>query len=143
MLKDLLNLHAEILRKRIVDEMAARNKNATGKTAAGLQIEVTNDGFKLIDNNGNFQFIEYGTAPHKNKKPGYGFAAAIEQWIKAKGIPLQGNTHSVAYAIATHLKRKGSKQYQSKTPAGIIKAALNKEYMDKLVSSVAASIMNY
>jgi hypothetical protein len=143
MITDILNLHAEILRQRIVAQMAAHNKNASGKTAKGLQVVVTDTGFKLIDTKGNFHFVEYGSAPHKDKRVSHGFAEIIKQWIKAKGIPVKGNPDSVAYAIAAHLKRKGSKQHQSKKHAGIILSALDKEYMDRLVSSIAASIMNY
>jgi hypothetical protein len=133
MLTDLLNLHAEILRQRIVDEMAARGKNASVKTANGLQIIVTNTGFKLIDSTGIFHFVEHGSAPHKNKKASHSFAEIIKQWIKTKGIPIRGNENSVAYAIAMQLKRKGSRQYQSGKPAGIIKAALDRDYMNRLI----------
>ncbi len=142
MLTDLLNLHAEILRKRIVEEMAARGKNASGKTAAGLQIIVADNGFKLIDTNGNFYFVEYGSAPHKNQQggPGTTLAAIIKKWIQAKGITVQGNENSVAYAIAMQLKRKGSKQYQNGKPAGIIKAAMNKDYTDRLINEISKKL---
>lgn len=143
MIKDLLNLHAEILRKRIADEMAARNKTASGKTTRGLTIESTNGGFKLIDTTDNFQFIEYGTAPTKNKtaKTSTTLAQIIKRWMIAKSINPQGNADSVAYAIATQLKRKGSKQYQSGKPAGILKAALDKGYMDRLVADITKQLI--
>jgi hypothetical protein len=142
MIKDLLNLHAEILRKRIADEMAARNKTSSGKTVNALTIESTNGGFKLIDTTGNFQFVEYGIAPTKNKtaKTSTTLAQIIKRWMFAKSINPQGNADSVAYAIATQLKRKGSKQYQSGKPAGILKAALNKEYMDRLTSEISKEL---
>lgn len=143
MITNILHLQAEILRQRIVDAMAAHNKNASGKTAHGLQIIVTQTGFTLVDTTGNFSFIEYGTGPHKSKKTSTAFAEIIKQWIKAKGIQVKGNKDSVAYAIATQLKRNGSKQYQTKKPAGIIKAALDKQYVDRLKSDIVASIMNY
>lgn len=41
LITDILNLHAEILRKRLVNEMAARNKMATGKTARGIVVEAS------------------------------------------------------------------------------------------------------
>jgi hypothetical protein len=140
MLTDLLNLHAEILRQRIVMQMAARGKNASVKTADGLQIIVTNTGFKLIDSTGNFHFVEHGSAPHKNKKVSHSFAEIIKQWIKTKGIPIRGNEKSVAYAIAMQLKRKGSRQYQSGKPTGIIKAALDKDYMDRLLNEISKQL---
>jgi hypothetical protein len=140
MITDILNLHAEILRQRIVAQMAAHNKNASNKTAHGLQVIITNTGFKLIDNTGNFHFVEYGSAPHANKRASSGFAEIIKQWMKTKGLPVKGNRDSVAYAIATQLKRKGSKQYQSKKPAGIIQSALDKEYIDRLLSDISKSI---
>ena len=142
MLTDLLNLHAEILRKRIVDEMAARGKNASGNTAAGLQIVVADDGFKLIDTTGNFYYVEYGSAPHKNQqgRPGATLATIIKKWIQAKGITVQGNENSVAYAIAMQLKRKGSRQYQSGKPTGIIKAAMNKDYTDRLINEITKQL---
>jgi hypothetical protein len=146
MLTDLLNLHAEILRKRIVEEMAARGKNASGKTAAGLQIVVADNGFKLIDTTGNFYYVEYGSAPHKNQqgKANTTLASIIKKWLKAKGITVQGNENSVAYAIAMQLKRKGSKQYQNGKPAGIIKAAMSKDYTDKLIADLTQSLIrNY
>ncbi len=143
MLTDLLNLHAEILRKCIVDEMAARGKNASGKTAAGLQIVVADDGFKLIDTTGNFYYVEYGSAPHKNQqgRPSTTLATIIKKWIQAKGITVQGNENSVAYAIVTQLKRKGSRQYQSGKPAGIIKAAMNKDYTDRLIEDLTKGLV--
>ena len=142
MLTDLLNLHAEILRKRIVEEMAARGKNASGKTAAGLQIIVAENGFKLIDTTGNFYFVEYGSAPHKNQqgKASTTLASIIKKWIQVKGIIVQGNENSVAYAIAMQLKRKGSKQYQSGKPAGIIKAAMSKDYTDRLINEISKQL---
>lgn len=142
MLTHLLNLHAKILHKRIVDEMTARGKNASGKTAAGLQIVVANDGFKLIDTTGNFYFVEYGSAPHKNQqgRPGATLATIIKKWIQAKGITAQGNENSVAYAIAMQLKRKGSRQYQSGKPAGSIKAAMNKDYTDRLINEISKQL---
>jgi hypothetical protein len=143
MITDILNLHAEILRQRIVGQMAAHNKNASGKTAKGLQVIVTDSGFKLIDTTGNFHFVEHGSAPHKDKRVSHGFAEIIKQWIKTKGIPVKGNPDSVAYAIAAHLKRKGSKQHLSKKPAGIIQSALDKEYIDRLRNYIVASISDF
>ncbi len=140
MLTHLLNLHAEILRKRIVDEMTARGKNASGKTAAGLQIIVSDNGFKLIDNKGNLHYAEYGSAPHKDKRVSHGFAEIIKQWIKTKGLTVQGNENAVAFAIAMQLKRKGSRQYQSGIPAGIIQAAMNKDYTDRLINEISKQL---
>jgi hypothetical protein len=143
MITDILNLHAEILRQRIVAQMAAHNKNASGKTAKGLQVVVTDTGFKLIDTKGNFHFVEYGSAPHKDKRVSHGFAEIIKQWIKTKGIHVRGNEDSVAYAIAAQLKLKGNKQYQSKKPAGIIQSALDKQYIDRLKADILQTITNH
>jgi hypothetical protein len=101
---------------------------------------VANDGFKLIDTTGNFYYVEYGSAPHKNKKVSHSFAEIIKQWIKTKGIPIRGNENALAYAIAMQLKRKGSRQYQSGKPAGIIKAALDKDYMDRLLNEISKQL---
>lgn len=130
LITDILNQHAEILRKRLLDEMAMRNKIASGKTARGLVVEASEAGFKILDTNGTLHYAEYGSPPHKNPNARVSptLANAIKLWLDAKGIQTENNL-SVGYAIATHIKRYGTKQYRSGKPAGIIAAALNQQFL--------------
>lgn len=130
LITEILNLHAELLRKRLVNEMATRNKIATGKTTSGLVVEASEAGFKILDTNGTLHYAEYGSPPHKNPNGRVSptLANAIKQWLDAKGIQTESNL-SVGYAIATHIKCHGTKQYRSGKPAGIIAAALNQQFI--------------
>jgi hypothetical protein len=137
LITDILNQHAELLRKRLLNEMAIRNKMATGKTARGIVVEASETGFKILDTNGTLHFAEHGSPPHKNPNGRVSptLANAIKQWLDAKGIQTENNL-SVGYAIAAHIKRYGTKQYRSGKPAGIIAAALNQQFLSDFKKAI-------
>lgn len=140
----IIQLHAEELRQCIQQAMVQLGVNTSGATAAGIAIEHTATGYRLVDTNGSFYFAEYGRGPAKNKnaKPGGAMVYAIEKWIEYKGIqPEKGTARSLAFAIATHINRYGTKRYQSGRSAGIIEQALNDDYLTRLALAVIDNML--
>lgn len=87
-------------------------KRASGRTAAGMQVLVANDGigvYGMLRGRAFFGALEQGSQPwatQYRRVPKF-FAEIIAQWVKDKGLQLS------PWAVATKLMREGSAQYKA------------------------------
>lgn len=102
----------ERIKKRIIANMSANRRNASGRSVDSLYIETTRVGGTL---HGLRSFVAMETGRKGGKIP-KGFADIILQWIKDKGISFY-STHpgspdtqmkSAAYLISRHIANKGT-----------------------------------
>ena len=88
-----------------------KGKRASGRTAAGMQVIVANDGvgvYGQLRGRAFFGALEQGSQPwavQYRRVPKF-FADIISQWVKDKGLQLS------PWAVATKLMREGSAQYK-------------------------------
>lgn len=129
------SLISEIRNK--IDSSGAR---ATGKSAASLREESTEDSFTLYGNR-SFKFIEVGRG--KGKFPPIN---NIYEWLVAKNIQPDGiSQRSLAYLIARKIGREGSKLYRENNVRDIYTQAIEtniKELFQEVTIASKASITN-
>lgn len=136
--KELLELHLNNVKTRIAEQMAAHNRNASGRSVASLNV-VINGNIGILYGSKSFLTMEQG---RKAGKVPYGFVDIIKQWIIDKGIavtPIQAKTqrakltpaerglNSFAGAVAYTIMKKGTKLYRDKGYNDIFTSAINEE----------------
>ncbi len=92
----------DIERVKIVDKLAGKNINASGRTSTGFAVRVDNEGVKLI-----YSMTDSGGAPfatlERGRRPGkipMGFVAIIEGWAKDKGLSFSSDKELRRFAGA-------------------------------------------
>lgn len=110
-IRQTLREHGENIRNGIISRMAQLGRNATGKTAASLQVE-SGASYVTVTGGQQFQYLQRGRGA--GKVP-YGFRDTIKEWIKAKGIAYGDNgkdpekaLNSLAYVISRNIMQKGT-----------------------------------
>lgn len=112
--KEILARRLERVKERIVANMAAQGRNASGRSAASLKVEVE-DGRGVLLGSSSFLHMERGRGP--GKVP-YGFRDIIRQWAVDKGIAIRPKSqrqtaeaalNSFAGAVAYGIMKKGTR----------------------------------
>lgn len=112
LIQDIVAKHLEEVKQRVIEQMDANKRNASGRSIASLNIVTSPEG-GYIEGAKSFLVMERGRKPGKGPK---GFVNIIREWILAKGIsydhliPKNGNREcglrrlsgAIAYSILKH-----------------------------------------
>lgn len=104
--RDLIQALEEFIVK-FKDEMAKRNKNASGTTSDSLSIQHVQGGVLLYKNSGApLSVLEDGRTP--GKAP-FDFISILEKWSEDKGLDFASpqERRSFAYLLGERIKREG------------------------------------
>lgn len=136
--QEMIRLHLENVKSKIVQAMADNQRNASGRSVASLSIEVSGNKGVLYGSK-SFLVMERG------KKPGkvpYRFRDIIKQWIIDKGIsvtpiptkkrqskytPHERGLNSMAGAIAYKIMKEGTKLHRDNGYNDIFTSAVRDE----------------
>jgi len=99
----------EVIRKRIIQDQAAKKIYSSGKSAQSLQIQEVKNGGQLVGD-------DYFQQQITGRKPGkFPPIKSIQQWVDSKGISPEGiSKKSLAYAIANKIAKQGTDIYKKK-----------------------------
>lgn len=136
--QEMIRLHLENVKSKIVQAMADNQRNASGRSVASLSIEVSGNKGVLYGSK-SFLVMERG------KKPGkvpYRFRDIIKQWIIDKGIsvtpiptkkrqskytPHERGLNSMAGAIAYKIMKEGTRLHRDNGYNDIFTSAVRDE----------------
>lgn len=117
---------------------------ASGKTAAALRFEATDDSLTLLGPR-HFQALLTGrkptsATPEKGPVP---LHTILEQWAKDKGIMLKNAAayKSFGYALAHKIHTSGTALHRLRQPSGLLDKVLTTDFLNKLKASIAAGEM--
>lgn len=131
----------ERIKKRIIEQMAANNRNASGKSVKSLRVETTGvDG--VLWGKRNFMVMETG---RKGGRVPYGFTSIIAQWIQDKGISVFNRPHSAAWFIARKIAKEGTSLHRMGVQQDIYSKVIREEF-EKLTKTIGVrfgSFINY
>ena len=147
--KEILSIHLEEIRRRIVTRMQDKKRTSSGRTASSLRVEVSDDGGSLLGST-SYLVLERGRGP--GVVPG-NFYKIIEEWIKDKGIaftpipstrksaisPEERGLKSLAGAIAYTIMTKGTRLYRSNTTDDIYSEVINEE-LEKMAGEISVGL---
>ncbi len=137
-IQEIIKRHLENVKMKIANQMAANNRNASGRSVASLVVEVTGSIGTLYGSK-SFIAMERGRKGGKVPKD---FVGIIRQWIIDKGIavtPIPAKTHrailspeergirSMAGAIAHKIMKEGTRLYRDGEYNDIYTSAINEE----------------
>lgn len=99
----------EIVRRGVIADQSANNRNASGKFVSSLEIREIKKGGQLVSE-------DYGQQLVTGRRPGkFPPLKPIEDWIEEKGLNLKGITKkSLAFVIARKIAKKGTDIYMKK-----------------------------
>lgn len=142
MLKEAL----EAVKADIIQNMSAKNRNASGRSIRSLVVDVTGS---VGDLYGSASFMAMETGRKAGRVP-KGFHKIIEQWIKDKGIALyssspdrEPNIRSVAYFIARKIASEGTMLHRRGMRQDIYTGSIEREVTklsEKLLLRVGSDI---
>lgn len=113
----------EKIQMRIVQQMAANNRNASGRSVASLRVETTGASGTLWGSK-SFKVMERGRRGGAIPR---GFVGIISQWIKDKGISVYNTPHSAAWHIARKIATDGTR-LSHRPPQDIYSKAIAEEF---------------
>lgn len=124
--KEAVELIQENIRTLPVTKYGAMN--ASGKSAASVRYEVTEEGLKVYGA-GHIFVLETGRKPGK-----WPSIQVIKDWIEAKPIIPRDkiSTNSLAFLIARAIGRKGTLLHQLGGNSGVLTNVINQERLNKL-----------
>lgn len=132
----LLALHLEKIKQGIVANMAAQHRTVTGRSVASLVIEPTlSNGMALY---GGPQWASMQSGRKPGKVP-YNFREIIKDWIKAKGISIDGGEkglNTAAFLISRHIMKHGTRLYQHNGNEDIYDSLIEKEFANMSIAAV-------
>lgn len=120
--------------------------SATGKLAASLNFEITEDAI-LIKGEGYIYTLIYGRKPTSNKGTWNSANEDIKKWIRAKGIQSDISENQLAYLITRKITREGNSVYlfsgsnNSGLLNNVLTDALKKEFSNNFTKSVTDGIV--
>lgn len=129
-----LNDWARTFVDRIKVEMHNQGLDASGRLSDSLEYTITDtqDGTHIqILAAPYFLYAEKG---RKSGKIPFRFGDILAQWVEDKGVAVPSqfkDARQFGYAIASTIKKYGSKRYRENKPLDVVSAALN-EYRPKL-----------
>lgn len=137
-IQEIIQRHLENVKTKITSQMAANNRNASGRSVASLTVEVS-DNVGVLWGSKSFLAMEHGRKGGKIPKD---FVSIIRQWIIDKGIavaPISAKTNrailspeergirSMAGAIAHKIMKEGTRLYRDGGYNDIYTTAVNEE----------------
>lgn len=114
----------EKIQHRIVQQMAANRRNASGKSVASLKVETTG-AWGVLWGSQSFKAMERG---RKGGATPRGFVGIIAQWIQDKGISVHNNQHSAAWFIARKIAKEGTSLFRMGKRQDIYSKAIAEEF---------------
>lgn len=144
--REILNESLIAMEREIVSRMQQQGRMATGKTASSLTHTAT-DIEGTLSGSAAFVTLERGRGPGKVPS---NFASIIREWIQAKGVSVSSNGKneeqaimSASYAIATHIKKNGTRLYRTGGYNDIYSTVIKKgtdDLFDKLTIDISSEI---
>lgn len=126
---------------QLADEIKAGIPNATGKTAASIEVNIEDKniaGFPLVS--GEIKANRYFTVLETGRRPGkMPPIDSIKEWVQAKGFnfPMTtslGNTirnaEGLSWAIAIKISKEGTSLFRKGGHSGVISNVLNEQRLD-------------
>ena len=129
------------IQQRIVQQMSANKRNASGRSVASLRVETTGANGTLWGSS-SFKAMETG---RRGGAVPRGFVGIIAQWIQDKGISVYNNPHSAAWHIARKIAERGTTLFPKGKPQDIYSKAIAEEF-DALTEKLGVrfgSAINY
>lgn len=121
-----------------------RPANASGRTAAAIRAEATDDDLTLYGP-AHMQALLTGRGPTGSGASGTGdpLHTILEQWAQDKGIVLTGGMtyRQFGFAAANKIHKAGTALYRLKQPSGLLDKVLTRQFLDTLKSRIAAGEM--
>lgn len=114
----------ERIQARIVSQMSANKRNASGKSVGSLRIETTPVSGTLWGSS-SFKFMETG---RKGGAIPRGFSYIIAKWIQDKGISVYNTPHDAAWHIARKIAERGTTLFPKGKPQDIYSKAIADEF---------------
>lgn len=129
-----LNDWARTFVDRIKVEMHNQGLDASGRLSDSLEYTITDtqDGTHIQVLAAPYFF--YAEKGRKSGKIPFRFGDILAQWVEDKGVAVPSqfkDARNFGYAIASTIKKYGSKRYRENKPLDVVSAALN-EYRPKL-----------
>lgn len=110
----------EVIRRRIVGDMNSNNRNASKKFIRSLYIKELRNGGQIVGE-------DYAQQLVAGRKPGkFPPIKPIQQWIKDKGLSLNGITEKgLAFIIARKISKQGTDIFKHKRSALDVKGIVD------------------
>jgi len=131
-LKQILDYLTDV-QGEIVDQIIKTKMNASGKTAASLEVVPSNTGGSLMAAN-HIIFLETGRGPTSPTGPypsGEKLIDIIKQWIVDKGLDLN------PYAVTKTIHEKGTRLYRQGGKSGVLSIPLQLAGLNTLFAEIA------
>lgn len=125
--------YLQTVQGEIIDQIIKHKMNASGKTAASLEVIPSNTGGSLMAAE-HIIFLEDGrgpTSPTGPYKEGEKLIDIIKQWISDKGLDLN------PYAVTKTIHAKGTKLYRAGGKSGVLSIPLQLAGLNNLFAEIA------
>ena len=125
--------YLQTVQGEIIDQIIKHKMNASGKTAASLEVIPSNTGGSLMAAE-HIIFLEDGrgpTSPTGPYKEGEKLIDIITQWISDKGLDLN------PYAVTKTIHAKGTKLYRAGGKSGVLSIPLQLAGLNTLFAEIA------
>lgn len=135
--KDILQAAAD----KIVKDLQDAIPKVTGKTAAGIFSEVTENSINIFGPSYIFA-LEFGRGPTgSGASPGNpSLFDAIKEWALAKGVVPDESKESISilWAITKSIHKYGTQLYRSGVPSGVLSNVVNNVSTFELLENVSS-----
>ncbi len=125
--------YLQTVQAEIIDQIIKHKMNASGKTAASLEVIPSSTGGSLVAAE-HIIFLEDGrgpTSPTGPYKEGEKLIDIIKQWISDKGLDLN------PYAVTKTIHTKGTKLYRAGGKSGVLSIPLQAAGLNTLFYEIA------
>lgn len=141
--RELLQQQGLLLHGNILAELKRAGKLVSGKSASAITVKIDDEGIKIIDLKGVFYYALYGRRPSFKMYVSRSFIDNILGWINAKKINLNNkDERSIAYAIAMHISKYGTRNYGKGQGDTILKNALDSYFLSNFENKLLEFYIN-
>lgn len=137
-LNAILNELTESLVEKIQNNLSSSGTNATGRTSAGLEFKINEEGSVTtieVLANPFTGVVETGRKETPDKKPSAGMIENLKEWTAARGID-----EKAVWGIATNINKEGTKLYQKGGRTDIYTEPFN-EYLKTLQGGILEGVV--
>ena len=139
-----MNPITEILQKFGIDSvdlirsaMAAKDRNATGKTSESILWQTPTDTHLIVDAPSYIFAVETGRGPRKSSQNA-NLKSKLLQWVQARSITWAGKTsEQIASFLTWYINKYGTKLYREGGVKDIITPALAETRIDELSMKIS------
>lgn len=123
--------------------MSDKNINASGRTAASIQVRATDKGVQLVGGGGQAAPMPTTEIGREGGAVPMGFTAILEQWSRDKGIVFENDRQrrSFAYLLGRRIAREGTLRHQHPEDVYTTIAEETAKDVADIVSSVLVSVV--